>query len=194
MNWHVSLVFFLISPKFLERKLNLTIPPKGPRTLPTWEPETKKVRFTWQREKINLDFCYLNWINELMIHHPSHPSNLDANLFSEVWWKKMWRSGPFLRATDVVGATNPFCFCFFWKPKKDGVEVLWLFSPAFFFVPLFLFETQSVFTWSTPGPSFARHIPHPPSWYHIDISRFIRPLKKNAAKTHIDVRHHETMQ
>lgn len=119
INWHVSL-FFVISPKLLERHNSSK---KRPRPPP---PHDKGRKSTW--------ITYQKWIE---IHHPS---NLDANLFSEVWWKKMWRSGPFLRATDVVGATNPCFLCF--RSLEAERRCRGAFCFPLFFRSLFLFESN----------------------------------------------------
>ena len=131
--------FLLISPKFLERKLNLTIiPPKKDQGPPPPGSLLKKVPHDRGRKS--------TWIsptkNELIIHHPSHPSNLDANLFSEVWWKKMWRSGPFVRQ-PLVGRPTHSVFVSFRSRKRRCRGAL--FSPAFFCVPCFYSKNSICF-------------------------------------------------
>lgn len=131
--------------------------------------------------------------NELIIHHPSHPSNLDANLFSEVWWKKRCEEVDlFLGQRMLLGLDQPMVFFVSCRRRKKKVSRCFVF-PHFFLFPVFI--RNSICFYLIHPPKFCSA--HPTSSVlvshrYLQIHQTL--LNKNAAKTHIDVRQHETMQ
>jgi len=100
--------------------------------------------------------------NELIIHHPSHPSNLDANLFSEVWWKKRCEEVDlFLGQRMLLGLDQPMVFFVSCRRRKKKVSRCFVF-PHVFFVPCF-YSKLNLF------------LPDPPSQVLLGTSHILCP-------------------